>query len=50
MTILMAEDQNAWNAVVEAENTGNALVIKVTGEAGKTIRWVAFVHTAEVSG
>jgi hypothetical protein len=50
MTILMAEDQNAWNAVVEAENTGNALVIKVTGEAGKIIRWVAFVHTAEVSG
>jgi len=34
---------------VEADDTNEALIIKVTGLTGKTIRWHASVHTSEVS-
>ena len=44
------EDQAAWDATAEADNTNDALVIKVTGEASKTIRWVAKVEIVQVNG
>lgn len=47
--IILAEDTSAWDVTAEADNTNKALVIKVTGEASKAIRWVAHVATVEVS-
>ena len=47
---VLAEDTAAWDVVVEADNTNDALVIKVTGEANKTIRWGAVVELMKVSG
>lgn len=47
---VIAEDSAAWDATVEADDTNNALVIKVTGEAAKTIRWVASIWAVEVEG
>jgi hypothetical protein len=44
----LGEDSASWNVAVEADDTNDALVIKVTGEADKTIRWVATVRTVEV--
>jgi hypothetical protein len=44
----LGEDRSAWNVAVEADDTNEALVIKVTGETGRTVRWVATVRTAEV--
>lgn len=44
------EDTPAWAISVTADNTNDALSIEVTGEVGKTIRWVAFVETFEVVG
>lgn len=47
---VLAEDTAAWDADVDADTTNGALRITVTGEAAKTIRWVAFVRTVEVAG
>lgn len=44
------EDSAAWDITVTADNTNDSLKIEVTGEATKTIRWVAFVRTIEVTG
>lgn len=44
------KDSPAWDVTVNADTTNGALRILVTGEAGKTIRWVAFVKTIEVIG
>jgi hypothetical protein len=47
---VIAEDTAAWAAAVTADSTNGALVITVTGEGSKTINWVAFVRTVEVTG
>lgn len=47
---VVAEDTAAWDVTAVANDTTDTLDIKVTGEAGKTIRWVAFVRTVEVTG
>ena len=47
--ITLGEDAPAWDANAEADNTNDALVIKVSGAASTTIRWVATVRTAEVA-
>jgi len=39
----------AWDATAEADNTNEALAIKVTGEAATNIRWVAKVDIAQVT-
>jgi hypothetical protein len=46
---VLGEDDNAWDATVQADNTNDALVLKVTGAASATIRWVATVRTTEVA-
>lgn len=46
---VLGEDDNAWDATVQADNTNDALVLKVTGTASATIRWVATVRTTEVA-
>lgn len=45
---VIAEDVATWNVAVAAG--GSTLQINVTGEAGKTIRWVGRLELAEVSG
>lgn len=47
---VIAEDTAAWDVTAEADNTNDALVIKVTGENSKTIRWVAVVYVTKVLG
>lgn len=47
---VVAEDTAAWDVDVQADDTNDALVVKVTGEAAKTIRWVCTVWTSEVTG
>ena len=41
---------NAWTVSAEADASNNALVVKVQGENGKTIRWVGVVHLVQVVG
>ena len=38
-----------WDANVVADDVNDALKIEITGGAGTSVRWVARVHTAEVS-
>lgn len=45
----LGEDDSSWDVNVDADDTNDALVISVTGQVGKTIRWVATVRTAEVA-
>lgn len=44
------EDTAAWDVTVDANTTQGALRIQVTGQASKTIHWVAFVRTVETTG
>lgn len=46
---IVAETVAAWNAVALADTVNNTLVIKVTGEAGTTIKWTAFVKTVSIT-
>jgi hypothetical protein len=46
---VLGEDDSAWDVTVQADNTNDALVLKVTGTASATIRWVATVRTTEVA-
>lgn len=47
---VLAEDTVAWDVNAIADTTNGALRFEVTGEAAKTIRWVAFVQVSEVVG
>lgn len=47
---VLAEDNAAWDVDAIADTTNGGLVVRVTGEAAKTIRWVAICTTAEVTG
>ena len=47
---IVAEDTVAWDCTVNADTTNGSLRIQVTGEAAKTIRWVARVELVEVTG
>jgi len=40
---------DGWDYTVTADTTNGRPKITVTGEAGKTIRWTAFIRTTEVS-
>lgn len=39
---------SGWDATIEADNTNEALVVKVTGEANKNIRWHATIRLNEI--
>lgn len=39
----------SWGMTLSADNTNNALAITVTGAAATNIRWVATIHTSEVT-
>ena len=47
---LIASDGSAWTVALTADTTNGGLAVTVTGEAAKTIRWVATVWTTEVTG
>lgn len=47
---VLAEDTVAWDANVTADTTNGAIAITVTGEAAKTIRWVATITLSEATG
>ena len=47
---VIAEDTAAWDIDVDADTTNGSLRIRVTGEASKTINWVAHVRTVETTG
>ena len=46
---VVAESNTAWDAAVTADTSNGAVIISVTGEAAKTIRWVATVNTTEIT-
>ena len=46
--IIVAQDDADWQVDAQADDTNDALKITCTGEAGKTIKWVAIVTTTEV--
>jgi len=39
----------AWDAVFSADDTNEALILTVTGAAGTTIRWAAFIDAVEIA-
>jgi hypothetical protein len=43
------EDVVGWDVTITADNTNDALDIKVTGATGSTIRWVAVVQGLEIA-
>ena len=47
---IYAESTTAWDAAVDAETTNGSLRVQVTGEAAKTIRWVAHVEIIQSTG
>lgn len=48
--VVIAEDTAAWDVDVQADNTNDALIVLVTGENSKTIRWTALVTIVEAAG
>ncbi len=42
--VIVAEDSSSWDAVVSANTVDGALKLTISGEAGKTIKWIAFVR------
>jgi hypothetical protein len=46
---ILGETNAAWDVVVDADTTNGSLRIRVTGEAAKTIRWIATIDTAQVT-
>lgn len=47
---IYAESTTAWDVAVNAETTNGSLRVQVTGEAAKTIRWVAHVEIIQSTG
>ena len=45
---VIAESVATWDANATADTTTGSLKVTVTGEAAKTIRWVAYVEMVEV--
>jgi hypothetical protein len=46
---VLGKTNGPWNASVIADTTNGGITIQVSGEGGKTIRWVATVITSEVT-
>lgn len=47
---VIAEDTAAWDVAATANTANGYLAITVTGEAAKTIRWVASIKVVQVTG
>ncbi len=46
---IIGEINTNWDAILTVDTTNGSLKISSTGQAGKTIRWVAVVNTTEVT-
>lgn len=46
---VIAESNQAWDININANQTYGALVLNVTGETSKIIRWAALIETLEVT-
>lgn len=46
---ILGETNTAWDVALTADTTNGSVKLSVTGEAAKTIRWVATVVTSEVT-
>jgi hypothetical protein len=46
--VILGETNSAWDVAVSADTTNGSLKFTVTGEAAKTIRWVASVNAVSV--
>lgn len=46
---LIAESNTPWDANVMADTINGGITVTVTGQAGKTIRWLALVETVEIT-
>ena len=47
---VLGEDNAGWDCAISVNTSNGALVITVTGETSKTVRWVAVVDVAQVTG
>jgi hypothetical protein len=45
--LMALEDDSSWSVDIDADTSNDALRIRVAGSAGRTVRWVATVRTAE---
>ena len=50
VTTVTVEDTAAWSVAVTADDTNDAIAVKATGEASKTIKWVARIDLTRASG
>jgi hypothetical protein len=46
---VLAESNPSWDINITADATNGSLRVRVTGEAGKQIRWVALIETVEIT-
>lgn len=46
---VLGETNSQWNVDITVDTTNGSLKVSVTGQAAKTIRWVAVVKTSEVT-
>lgn len=46
---VLAESNPSWDINISADNINGSLKVTVTGENGKTIRWVALIETVEIT-
>jgi hypothetical protein len=46
---VLAESNPSWDINIGADSTNGSLLVRVIGETGKTIRWVALVETVEIT-
>lgn len=46
---ILAESNVPWDINITADSVNGSLKITATGQAGKTIRWLAYVETVEVT-
>lgn len=47
---VFAEDNGAWDITVDADTTNGSLRVRFTGQAAKTVNWVAYCRIVEVTG
>jgi hypothetical protein len=46
---IISRSNQTWSINTNADNVNGCLAITVTGEVGKTIRWLAHVETVELT-
>lgn len=47
---IISQSNPSWSINTTADNVNGCLALTVTGETGKTIRWLAHIETVEITG